>query len=98
MGHIVYRLETIAVVGYLSMKAVILAAGYGTRLQRDVENNTSGTFKHLSGIAKPMLPVGHCPLITHWVQALTATACVDTIYVIVSNSAYLLKYFSCSLL
>lgn len=64
------------------MKAVILAAGYGTRLQRDVDNDTSGRFKHLAGIAKPLLPVGHCPLISHWVQALNTTGCVDTVFVI----------------
>lgn len=66
------------------MKAVILAAGYGTRLQRDIENDTTGNFKHLGGIAKPLLPVGPCALISHWVQALTKTRCVDTVYVVVS--------------
>ncbi|XP_055726766.1 uncharacterized protein zgc:136439 [Salvelinus fontinalis] len=64
------------------MKAVILAAGYGTRLQRDVDNDTSRRFKHLAGIAKPLLPVGHCALISHWVQALNTTGCVDTVFVI----------------
>ncbi|XP_062304755.1 glucose-1-phosphate adenylyltransferase [Osmerus eperlanus] len=65
-----------------TMKAVILAAGYGTRLQRDVENSTCGRFSHLSGISKPLLPVGNSSLISYWVNALTATECVDTIYVI----------------
>uniref|UniRef100_A0A8C1VQ95 O-sialoglycoprotein endopeptidase-like 1 n=1 Tax=Cyprinus carpio TaxID=7962 RepID=A0A8C1VQ95_CYPCA len=69
------------------MKAVILAAGYGTRLQRDIENDPTGNFKHLGGIAKPLLPVGPCALITHWVQALTKTGCVDTVYV-VTNDLY----------
>lgn len=66
------------------MKAVILAAGYGTRLQKDIENDLTGNFKHLRGIAKPLLPVGPCALISHWVQALTKTGCADTIYVVVS--------------
>ncbi|KTF73107.1 hypothetical protein cypCar_00036599 [Cyprinus carpio] len=66
------------------MKAVILAAGYGTRLQRDIENDPTGSFKHLGGIAKPLLPVGPCALITHWVQALTKTGCVDTVYVVLT--------------
>ncbi|XP_051566484.1 uncharacterized protein zgc:136439 [Myxocyprinus asiaticus] len=69
------------------MKAVILAAGYGTRLQRDVENDTTGNFRHLGGIAKPLLPVGPRALISHWVLALTKTGCVDTIYV-VTNDLY----------
>ncbi|KAL0964012.1 hypothetical protein UPYG_G00316510 [Umbra pygmaea] len=64
------------------MKAVILAAGYGTRLQRDIDNDTSGRFRHLSGTAKPLLSVGHCALISHWVHALNATGSVNNIYVI----------------
>ncbi|XP_012697789.2 glucose-1-phosphate adenylyltransferase 2 [Clupea harengus] len=69
------------------MKAVILAAGYGTRLQRDVENDKTERFKHLLGIAKPLLPVGHCALISHWIKSMTATGCVDTIFV-VTNALY----------
>eukprot|EP00064_Thunnus_orientalis_P024510 superscaffoldBa00010621_g24805 len=64
------------------MKAVVLAAGYGTRLQRDVAADSSGRFAHLAGTAKPLLPVGRCALISHWVQALTASGCVDQIYVV----------------
>lgn len=66
------------------MKAVILAAGYGTRLQRDVDADGSGRYRHLSGVAKPLLPVGRRALISHWVSALTASGCVDGIYVVVS--------------
>lgn len=66
------------------MKAVVLAAGYGTRLQRDIEKDVSGEFRHLEGIAKPLLPVGQCALLSHWLQALTQTACVDAVLVVVS--------------
>lgn len=69
------------------MKAVILAAGYGTRLQRDVAADSSGRFAHLAAVAKPLLPVGRCALISHWVQALTASGSVDCIYV-VTNAVY----------
>ncbi|XP_020488896.2 glucose-1-phosphate adenylyltransferase [Labrus bergylta] len=69
------------------MKAVILAAGYGTRLQRDVVADSSGRFAHLAGVAKPLLPVGRCALISHWVNALTSSGCVDGIYV-VTNALY----------
>ncbi|XP_071336343.1 uncharacterized protein [Trachinotus anak] len=69
------------------MKAVILAAGYGTRLQRDVVADSSGRFAHLAGTAKPLLPVGHCALISHWVNAVTASGAVDCIYV-VTNALY----------
>ncbi|XP_029936997.1 uncharacterized protein LOC115380086 [Myripristis murdjan] len=69
------------------MKAVILAAGYGTRLQRDVESDSSGRFSSLAGTAKPLLPVGRRALISHWVHALRASAWVDCIYV-VTNALY----------
>ncbi|XP_026232906.1 uncharacterized protein zgc:136439 [Anabas testudineus] len=73
------------------MKAVILAAGYGTRLQRDVLADSSGRFAHLAGVAKPLLPVGRCALISHWVHALTASGSVDCIYV-VTNALYLAAF------
>ncbi|CAG5865900.1 unnamed protein product [Menidia menidia] len=69
------------------MKAVILAAGYGTRLQRDLSLDSSGRFSGLAGIAKPLLPVGCCALISHWVKALTASGFADYIYV-VTNDVY----------
>ncbi|KPP61116.1 hypothetical protein Z043_120827 [Scleropages formosus] len=64
------------------MKAIILAAGYGTRLRRDIENDPTGRFSHLSGIPKPLLPVGPTALISHWVRALGATQYVDTVLVV----------------
>ncbi|PWA26210.1 hypothetical protein CCH79_00013797 [Gambusia affinis] len=64
------------------MKAVILAAGYGTRLQRDVSSDRSGRFAHLVGVPKPLLPVGRSPLISRWVRALTRSGTVDGIYVV----------------
>ncbi|XP_069554871.1 glucose-1-phosphate adenylyltransferase 2 [Brachyistius frenatus] len=69
------------------MKAVILAAGYGTRFQRDVVSDSSGRFAHLAGVAKPLLPVGRRALISHWVRALTASGSVDCVYV-VTNALY----------
>ncbi|XP_074550658.1 uncharacterized protein LOC141808156 [Halichoeres trimaculatus] len=70
------------------MKAVILAAGYGTRLQKDVVADSSGRFAHLAGLAKPLLPVGRCALISHWVNALTSSGCVDGIYVVTNALFY----------
>uniref|UniRef100_A0A3Q3XAS6 Nucleotidyl transferase domain-containing protein n=1 Tax=Mola mola TaxID=94237 RepID=A0A3Q3XAS6_MOLML len=69
------------------MKAVILAAGYGTRLQGDVAADPSGRFAHLVGTAKPLLPVGRCALISHWVRSLSASGCADCVYV-VTNALY----------
>lgn len=66
------------------MKAVILAAGYGTRLQRDIEKDQSGRFGHLQGVAKPLLPAGDCALISHWLRALSQSASVQQVFVVVS--------------
>ncbi|ELU04065.1 hypothetical protein CAPTEDRAFT_126692 [Capitella teleta] len=70
------------------MRGVILAAGYGTRLQRDLCNDDSGQFKHLLGLPKALLPIGpdQDPLITHWVRALQANKSVTSI-IIVTNSS-----------
>ena len=40
------------------MKALLLAAGYGTRFVRDLEQDTSGAYSHLKGVPKPLLPIG----------------------------------------
>lgn len=44
---------------FASMKAIILAAGYGTRLARDIENDSSQQYKQLLGVPKPLLPIGN---------------------------------------
>ncbi|XP_067843816.1 glucose-1-phosphate adenylyltransferase isoform X4 [Heptranchias perlo] len=70
------------------MKAIILAAGYGTRLNRDLQNDTSGDFKHLHGIPKPLLPVGHRALISHWMAAIDKINSIDSVYVITNDLYY----------
>jgi len=64
------------------MKALILAAGYGTRLARDIENDASGRYANLLGVPKPLLPIGGKPLISRWVEDLLALGIVDGIYVV----------------
>lgn len=50
-----------------SFKVLILGAGYGTRLQRDLK--ASIEYKQLLGIPKALLPLGNKDaLITHWVE------------------------------
>ncbi|XP_053630573.2 uncharacterized protein [Cherax quadricarinatus] len=67
------------------MRAVILAAGYGTRLEQDLRNDTSGEFSHLIGVPKPLLPVGSHPLITHWIQTFDQTPEITSIVVVVND-------------
>ncbi|XP_027023925.1 uncharacterized protein zgc:136439 [Tachysurus fulvidraco] len=69
------------------MKAVVLAAGYGTRLQRDIEKEQNKHFKHLHGVAKALLPVGDRVLVSHWLRALTQSECIDQVFV-VTNALY----------
>jgi NDP-sugar pyrophosphorylase family protein len=52
------------------MKVLILAAGYGTRLEADIREDKSGNYKHLLGVPKPLVPVAGRPLISHWTDDL----------------------------
>ncbi|ORY45520.1 hypothetical protein BCR33DRAFT_849791 [Rhizoclosmatium globosum] len=55
----------------MSKVAVLfLAAGYGTRLQRDIQADTSGRFEAQKGVAKALLPLLGVPLISHWLKQL----------------------------
>jgi NDP-sugar pyrophosphorylase family protein len=70
------------------MRAVILAAGYGTRLGRDLAADTSGRFAALVGLPKPLLPVGGVPLLTRWVHQLEAEPAITGPIVVVINEFY----------
>ena len=71
------------------MKFVLLCAGYGTRLQKGVVADTSGTYTHLKGVAKPLIPLNGVPLITRWVRRLEKLSQFsrDKLY-IVTNDFY----------
>ena len=51
------------------MKVLFLCAGYGTRLEQDLEE--SGEFKECIGRPKALLPIGEEALISFWFQALS---------------------------
>jgi NDP-sugar pyrophosphorylase family protein len=72
----------------MPMKVLILCAGYGTRLEQDLQNatKTSEQYRHLVGIPKPLLPIGERPLISHWIAQINeSTDCdVDGIIIVVS--------------
>ena len=71
------------------MKVLVLAAGYGTRLSRDLQaQGPRGQYAHLVGVAKPLLPIGGIPLISHWMALLGG--CSETqgeVYVVVSHQS-----------
>ncbi|CAH1788257.1 unnamed protein product [Owenia fusiformis] len=62
------------------MKVLVLAAGYGTRLERDLKESTE--YKHLIGVPKPLLPIGNKPLISHWYDTIEKTEEIDGVYVV----------------
>ena len=65
------------------MKALILGAGFGTRLERDLKSPDGEFYSHLIGIPKPLLPIGKNPLATHWLLTLSEIRNVDDVYVVV---------------
>ena len=68
------------------MKALILGAGYGTRLQRDLVADKSSKYSSLVGVPKPLLPIGQRSLISQWMVLLKDISQIDKIYVVVSIS------------
>lgn len=73
------------------MKAVILAAGYGTRLLKDLQNTNEQPLQDLIGMPKPLLPIGGFPLITYWIEGLIAGHDLKDIF-IVTNEMYHVKF------
>lgn len=66
------------------MKALILAAGYGTRLQRDLRNDQSGNYNELLDVPKPLLPIGTYPLCSHLMMMLKKVdSRIDKVYLVV---------------
>ena len=68
------------------MKVIILAAGYGTRLARDLEQTEQ--YLELRGVPKPLLPIGGRPLISHWMTIIQQcpSLSMSDVYVVVSQS------------
>ena len=50
------------------MHVLILAAGYGTRLDRDLLSPSGIGYQHLIGTPKPLLPLGNKPLLSYWME------------------------------
>jgi glucuronokinase len=76
----------------LRVGVVLLAAGYGTRLVRDMRDTPA--FAHLADTPKPLLPVGGRVLLDHWMEALEALAPRAKLesVVVVSNGAHYQRY------
>ena len=70
------------------MKAIILAAGYGTRLAESAQECDDKKLKELlAKTPKPLLPVKGRPLVEHTIEQLLKIGSVDEI-IIVTNAKY----------
>lgn len=68
---------------------MILGAGYGTRLQKDLK--ASDEYNHLLGVPKALLPLGNKDaLITHWVELFEShnISTQNDIYVVTNGQCY----------
>ena len=75
------------------MKVLILAAGYGTRLAKDLEQ--TGQFPELKGVPKPLLPIASRPLVSHWmdiIQHCPHTSDAEVYVVVRVNHVFHIKY------
>src|SRR4051794_37291289 len=74
----------------MSLKILILGAGYGTRLQRDILNDTSKKYSHLQGVPKALLPLNGKALITRWLDTLTESNIdlTTSVYVVTNLPSY----------
>ncbi|KAG0949172.1 hypothetical protein G6F57_001519 [Rhizopus arrhizus] len=76
------------VASYALGLVLVLGAGYGTRLQKDLANSTE--YSHLLGIPKALLPLGNKDaLITHWVELFQNHGITSaSIYVVTNAQCY----------
>ena len=63
------------------MNVIVLGGGYGTRLARDIHNDSTKKFQHLLKLPKALLPIGGIPLLTRWVQIFRKDASIDHVYI-----------------
>ena len=66
------------------MKVILLGAGYGTRLERDLKSDQTEEHSSLIGVPKPLLPIGKYPLATHWMRNIDNIPEINEVYVVVS--------------
>eukprot|EP01102_Stenamoeba_stenopodia_P004113 TRINITY_DN1429_c0_g1_i1.p1 TRINITY_DN1429_c0_g1~~TRINITY_DN1429_c0_g1_i1.p1 ORF type:complete len:272 (+),score=57.55 TRINITY_DN1429_c0_g1_i1:127-942(+) len=67
---------------------VVLAAGYGTRLERDINQDTSKKYEHLRGLPKPLIPVGGRPLLDRWLDSFVSVGVPASHVHIVTNAKF----------
>ncbi|CAD5121206.1 DgyrCDS9742 [Dimorphilus gyrociliatus] len=67
------------------MNVIILAAGYGTRLQNDIINDKTGKYSNLLDVPKPLLPIKNDqPLLSLWMEIINEVDIINKVYIVVS--------------
>jgi glucose-1-phosphate thymidylyltransferase len=69
------------------MKAIILAAGFGTRLQQDLDI-AGPNFYHLKNLPKPLLPIANKALIEYLIDELSNITQISQTYIITNQLYY----------
>lgn len=74
------------------MKAVILAAGYGTRIVESAQSVPEWK-EYITNTPKPLLEIAGKPLLTHIVEKLSAVKGLDGVRVVINNNSRYLPQF-----
>jgi UTP-glucose-1-phosphate uridylyltransferase len=77
------------------MKVIVLAAGYGTRFEKDIVEKHQ-EYSDLIGTPKALLPLNHRPLIDYWIQTLRLLSnnnndvidCNKDVYIVTNDILY----------
>jgi len=75
----------------MKTNVLILAAGYGTRLEKDIKN-ASPKFDHLLGLPKGLLPIHDKPILSHWIETLELAPVDINKVIIISNDKFYEQY------
>ncbi|KAI8802919.1 nucleotide-diphospho-sugar transferase [Cladochytrium replicatum] len=72
------------------LAALVLAAGYGSRLQRDIRNDPENSHEHLLGVPKALLPIAGRSILDHWIHHLGALPSFNpqSDFFLVTNDAF----------
>ena len=71
------------------MLCIILVAGHGTQLERDIKFNTSEEYKHLSGIPKALLPgVAGLKILDYWWRLVKVRHLFSDVFLVTNADKY----------
>lgn len=69
----------------MAVNVLVLAAGYGTRLAKDIASDSTGKYEHLAHLPKPLLPIGDVPLLSRWMRIFSSCVHVGQVYIVINE-------------